>query len=56
MRWLNLLFIHWPVPADLLRERVPAALEIDVAEGTGWIGLVPFTMDGVRHRALPGRR
>jgi uncharacterized protein len=51
--WHNLLFAHWPVPAERLRPLVPEALEMDVFRGTGWISVVPFTMSGVRLRATP---
>ena len=51
--WQDLLFAHWPVPADALRDRVPQPLEIEEFEGTSWIGLVPFRMSGVARRPLP---
>jgi uncharacterized protein YqjF (DUF2071 family) len=46
--WGNLLFLHWPVPADLLCPLVPEPLAIDAFEGTAWVGITPFTMWGVR--------
>lgn len=46
--WHALTFLHWRVPAAALRARVPAGLEIDTFEGEAFIGLVPFTMTGVR--------
>jgi uncharacterized protein len=47
-RWADLLFLHWPVPVDALRPLIPAELEIDTFDGTAYVGLVPFTMTGVR--------
>jgi uncharacterized protein YqjF (DUF2071 family) len=47
-RWHDLLFIHWRVPASLLRPVVPAGLEIDTWGGDAWLGLVAFDMTGVR--------
>ena len=47
-RWADLLFLHWPVPIESLRPLIPAELEIDTFEGTAYVGLVPFTMTGVR--------
>lgn len=52
-RWRDLLFVHWPISAALLRPLVPAALELDLFEGTAYVGLVPFTMTGVRPVGLP---
>src|SRR5215211_9347378 len=52
--WENLLFAHWPVPADRLRDLVPAALELDLFDGTAWLSVTPFEVRGTRPRgALP---
>lgn len=53
MRWHDLLFAHWPVPVDLVRSLIPDALEIDIFDGSAWIGVVPFYMSGVRPRYIP---
>ena len=47
-RWVDLLFLHWPVPVEMLRPLIPAGLEIDTFEGVAYIGLVPFTMTKLR--------
>jgi uncharacterized protein YqjF (DUF2071 family) len=46
--WFDLLFLHWAVPADLLRSLLPPGLELDTYAGRAYVGLVPFTMTGVR--------
>lgn len=51
--WLDLLFIHWPISADVLRPLVPDGLTIQEFDGTSWIGVVPFRMQGVMRRPLP---
>jgi uncharacterized protein YqjF (DUF2071 family) len=54
--WCDLLFTHWPIPAEALRRVVPPQLELDLWEGDGWVGVVPFRMQGIRPRfgcALP---
>jgi hypothetical protein len=53
MRWHDLLFLHWPVPADALRPLVPAGLDLDRFDGRAWLGVIPFRMSGVRLRGLP---
>lgn len=58
MVWHELLFMHWPVDAAVLRPLVPAGLEIDTYTGNGFvdqafIGVVPFRMSGVRARGTP---
>ena len=52
-RWLDLLFAHWPVPAERLRPFVPAGVTIQEREGTSWVGVVPFRMEDVAPRGLP---
>ena len=47
-RWRSLLFMHWSVAADSLRQFVPAELELDLYEGKAFVGVVPFEMEGVR--------
>ncbi len=37
----------------MLRGHIPAELEIDTFEGQAWIGIVPFSMSGVRLRWTP---
>ena len=54
MRWHDLLFMHWPVPEDALRPLIPPALQLDTYDGSAWLGVVPFRMEDVRPRLLPG--
>ena len=51
--WGKLLFMHWPVPLARLRPLVPESLAIDTCDGLAWIGLVPFTMWGIRPLLAP---
>jgi len=56
-RWRHLAFVHWRVPVATLRPLVPGALAIDTFDGEAFVGIVPFTMQGVRPRwapAVPG--
>ena len=52
-RWLDLLFAHWPIRAEVLRALIPPQLELDTFEGEAWVGVVPFRMSGVRPRWTP---
>jgi uncharacterized protein YqjF (DUF2071 family) len=55
--WHHLLFLHWAIAPEQLRRFVPAGLELDLFEGRAYVGLVPFTMTGVRPvwaPAVPG--
>jgi uncharacterized protein YqjF (DUF2071 family) len=53
MRWLDLLFAHWPVDPEALAARLPAGLELDLRDGQAWLGIVPFTMADVAPRGSP---
>ncbi|MBX7214994.1 MAG: DUF2071 domain-containing protein [Thermoflexales bacterium] len=52
-RWHNLCFMHWPIPAALLRPLIPPGLEVDTFDGTAWIAVVPFRMSDVAPRFIP---
>jgi len=51
--WGKLLFIHWALDPAVLRPLIPAQLSIDTFDGKAWIGVVPFTMWGIRASFLP---
>jgi uncharacterized protein YqjF (DUF2071 family) len=53
MRWLDLLFAHWPVDAAAIRRLIPQGLELDLFEGSAFVGAVPFRMEGVTARGVP---
>ena len=51
--WGKLLFMHWRIEEKWLRRLIPSALEIDTFAGSAWIGVIPFTMWGIRASFLP---
>jgi len=51
--WGKLLFMHWPISAERLRQIVPPQLTIDTYDGEAWIGVTPFTMWDVRLSFTP---
>ena len=58
-RWNDLLFAHWPVPAETVARLLPDWLQPDTYQGSAWLGAVPFWLDRIRIRgvpALPGIR
>lgn len=48
--WEELLFAHWRVPVEAVREHVPPQLEIDEHDGSAWLGITPFRLTGLRAR------
>lgn len=51
--WRRLLFVHWPFPPEEVRARVPAGLELDLADGSAWISVVAFAIEGARTPHTP---
>ena len=51
--WHDLLFAHWPVAVDRLRELVPPRFELDLFDGQAWLAVVPFHMTNVAPRFVP---
>lgn len=51
--WSTLLFAHWPVPVRAIAPLLPPDLTLETWDGSAWLGIVPFRMEGVRLRGLP---
>jgi uncharacterized protein len=51
--WRDLLFAHWRVDPDLLRRVLHQELPLDTFDGSGWIGVTPFLVEGFRLRNTP---
>jgi uncharacterized protein len=52
-RWEKILFLHWPVPEVVIRSLVPAPLEIDTFDHSGWMGITPFRLTRLRIPPMP---
>jgi uncharacterized protein YqjF (DUF2071 family) len=50
--WDDLLFVHYPVAPEQLRALVPDGLEVEEHSGSGWLGVTPFVVTGLRARGL----
>jgi hypothetical protein len=50
--WDDLLFVHYRVPVERLHPLVPDGLEIQEHSGSGWLGVTPFVVTGLRARGL----
>lgn len=47
------LFVHYRVPVEEVRKLVPDGLEVQEHSGSGWLGVTPFAVTGLRARGLP---
>jgi uncharacterized protein YqjF (DUF2071 family) len=52
-RWTNLLFLHWRWDEPSIQRRLPPGLAVDCYDGSAWVGVVPFFMDGIRPSGFP---
>ncbi|WP_227394866.1 YqjF family protein [Jeotgalibacillus aurantiacus] len=50
--WNDLLFAHYPVPAEEIRPLIPDCLALDTFGGQAWISVVPFEMNHIYFRGL----
>ncbi|HEX6491733.1 MAG TPA: DUF2071 domain-containing protein [Gaiellaceae bacterium] len=48
--WDELLFAHWRVPLESVRQLVPERLDVDEYDGSAWLGITPFVLRGFRFR------
>jgi len=51
--WNDLLFAHWPLEPDYVRQFVPQPLALDLYGGQAWLAVTPFHMTNVRPRWSP---
>jgi uncharacterized protein len=42
--WQHLGFLHWPVARDAIARLLPPGLDVDLFDGTAYVGIVPFTI------------
>src|SRR4051812_40462343 len=36
MCWENLLFLHWPVPPEIIRPLIPPSIDLETFDGSCW--------------------
>ncbi|AEN06066.1 YqjF family protein [Halolamina sp.] len=53
MAWRDALFLHWPIDADRLAERLPAGISPRTHSGSAWLGVIAFVMEDIRPRGFP---
>lgn len=51
--WDKLLFLHWEIPVEVLRAKIPERLQIDTYEGKAYIAITPLTIYGARPAYTP---
>ncbi len=51
--WKDLLFLHYPVDAELLRPLIPAKLTLETYDHKAWVSVVPFLITRLRPPGVP---
>ena len=51
--WFDLAYIHFRYDASEVAALLPPQLDVDIHDGSAWVGLVPFSMRGIGLPRLP---
>lgn len=51
-QWNEIVFIHWRFDPHVVQALLPRGVDVDVFDGSAWVGLIPFQMEGL---GLPAR-
>jgi uncharacterized protein YqjF (DUF2071 family) len=51
--WVDLAFLHWRIDPEELQRLVPESVELEVFDGSAWLGITPFLVTGSRVRGVP---
>lgn len=51
--WMDLSFVHWAYDQADVQELLPAGVKVDTFGGDAWVGLIGFSMQGIRYRKGP---
>lgn len=52
-QWNWITFVHWRYPAEMVQSMLPSGLTVQTYDGTAWVGVTPFLMQGLRAPAVP---
>ncbi|WP_199736207.1 YqjF family protein [Micromonospora sp. HM5-17] len=53
-QWNWVTFLHWRYPPATVQAVLPPGLAVETFDGSAWVSLVPFLMQGVRPPGVPG--
>jgi uncharacterized protein YqjF (DUF2071 family) len=51
--WADVTFLHWRYDPEVVQRLLPPGVEVDVFDGSAWVGLVPFRMERLGFGTLP---
>ena len=53
-RWMDAVFLHWRIPEAVAARLMPPGVAPDVFDGSAWVGLIGFRMQGAGVGRGPG--
>ena len=53
-RWTDAVFLHWRIPQSVAAAYMPRGVAADEFDGSAWVGLIGFRMQGAGFGAGPG--
>jgi uncharacterized protein YqjF (DUF2071 family) len=51
--WMSLTFLHWRYRPEDVRRLLPADLELDTFDGSAWVAVAPFLIEGLGPVGIP---
>lgn len=51
--WFDLAYVHFRYDPDEIAALLPPGLDVDIHDGSAWVGLIPFSMRGIGLPRLP---
>ncbi|PLS75719.1 MAG: hypothetical protein CYG61_05945 [Actinobacteria bacterium] len=51
--WRHVAFLHWRYDPETVQRLLPAGLACDLVDGSAWVGLTPFLVEGFRLAVTP---
>lgn len=51
--WLDLAYIHFRYDPEEVASLIPSSLDVDIHDGSAWVGLIPFSMRDIGIPHLP---
>ena len=52
-QWRDLAYVHWRYSPEEIQALLPRGLDVDVHDGSAWVGLIPFSMRKIGLPRLP---
>lgn len=52
-QWRDLAYVHWRYPVEEVQALLPPGVDVDVHDGSAWVGLIPFSMRKIGLPRMP---